>query len=325
MKAWQINNYGKADVLQIKELPDPTPRKGWVLVRIKAFGINRSELYTRQGHSGEAVQLPRILGIECVGEVIDGGETGLQRGQKVAAAMGNMGRLHDGGYAEMALLPRPYVYPFESSLSWEILGALPEMYLTAWGAVRAAGLKKGGHLLVRGGTSSVGLACVSIAKKMGCTVWSTTRSQAKAAVLEQAGVDRVLIDDGVVENLIKETHSPGVDAVVELVGMQHTIMDSLRSCAPFATVCMVGFLGNQWDYNFFPWMPSTVKLTIYSSETLEQEQATRDLQHIIHSVEQGLYLPHIHRVFAFDELQDAHRLMESNGAAGKLVVLTDTP
>lgn len=74
MKAWQIKSYGATDVFELNELPDPQPKKGWVLIEIKAFGINRSELYTRQGHSGDAVTLPRVLGIECVGEVLDAEE-----------------------------------------------------------------------------------------------------------------------------------------------------------------------------------------------------------------------------------------------------------
>ncbi|MEL6253377.1 MAG: zinc-binding dehydrogenase [Bacteroidota bacterium] len=321
MKAFVIEGYGEIDVLQMKDIPDPSPRDGWVLIDIKAFGLNRSELYTRQGHSGDAVTVPRVLGIECVGIVLDGGNTDLKPGQKVAAAMGNMGRLHDGGYAEKTLIPRSNVFPFESDLDWEILGALPETYLTAWGVIHEAiGLQKNTSLLIRGGTSSVGLAAASIARDMGCKVFSTTRKEAKRKVLEEAGVDHVLIDNGTVEMEIKAILPEGVAGVVELVGIEHTIMDCLKSTAPKGTVGMVGFLGNVWEYKFFPWMPSTVKLTIYSSETLHTDYASPVMQTIVDKVASGAFLPNIHEVYPFEKLRDAHYTMENNLAAGKLVI-----
>ena len=291
------------------------------MIDIKAFGINRSELYTRQGHSGDAVTLPRVLGIECVGLVADGGGTDLKPGQKVAAAMGNMGRLFDGGYAEKTLIPRSNVYPVDTSLDWATFGALPETYLTAWGVLKEAiDLPPGGSLLVRGGTSSVGLACTSIAKEMGCTVLATTRKEDKVPILKKAGVDHVLMDSGKVESQVKAIFPKGVNGVVELVGKQNTIMDCLQCTAPKGTVGLVGFLGDSWEYQFFPWMPSTVKLTIYSSETLHTDYATPVLQTIAGRVAQGIYRPNIHQVFSFEELPQAHEMMEQNRAAGKLVV-----
>ena len=307
--------------LNVSEIPDPHPKEGWVIIEIKAFGINRSELYTRQGHSGDAVTIPRVLGIECVGIVKDGGNTDLKPGQKVAAAMGFMGRKYDGGYAEQTRVPRSNVFPIETDLDWTTFGALPEMYLTAWGAVKEAiNLQPRQSLLIRGGSSSVGLAAVSIAKTMGCRVFATTRKIEKVSILKEAGVDHVLIDKGSVEKQIKAIVPNGVDGVVELVGIESTIKDCLKSTAPKGTVCMVGFLGNSWEYNFFPWMPSTVKLTIYSSETLHKDTATPALQTIIDDVELGSYKPHIYKVFDFSDLPKAHEMMEKNQAAGKLVV-----
>ncbi|MEM9526458.1 MAG: alcohol dehydrogenase catalytic domain-containing protein [Bacteroidota bacterium] len=132
MKAWQIKAYGTNDVFKLVEIPNPTPKAGWVIIQIRAFGLNRSELYTRQGHSGDAVSLPRVLGIECVGEVIHGGGADLQPGQQVAAAMGSMGRLYDGGYAERTQVPRSNVFPVKTTLGWEAFGALPETINTAY-------------------------------------------------------------------------------------------------------------------------------------------------------------------------------------------------
>jgi len=310
-------------VFELADLADPEPKEGWVLIDIKAFGLNRSELYTRQGHSGDAVTLPRVLGIECVGVVLDGGNTGLEQGQKVAAAMGNMGRLYNGGFATKTLVPRSNVFPVETDLDWKTFGALPETYLTAWGAIHEAiGLQPGRALLIRGGTSSVGLASASIAKEMGCLGLATTRREAKAEVLRKAGVHHVLIDSGSVEEQVREIVPEGVNGGVELVGRENTIMDCLKSTAPKGTVCMVGFLADTWNYQFFPWMPSTVNLTIYRSETLRSETATPALQTIVDNVAAGNYLPNIHQTFAFDQLPEAQTMMEQNKAAGKLVVLT---
>lgn len=321
MKAYQMKEPGGPEVLDLVSIPDPQAKEGWVLIDIKAFGINRSELYTRQGHSGDAVSLPRVLGIECVGVVLDGGGTDLKPGQKVGAAMGHMGRLHDGGYAERTVLPRSNVYPVETNLDWQVFGAIPEMYLTAWGVtIDAIGLEDNQTLLVRGGSSSVGLACISIAKDLNCTVLATTRKEAKKARILAAGADHVLIDDGQIEEQVKEIVPEGVYGVVELVGRKQTIMDSLQCTRPKGTVGLVGFLANEWEYEFFPWMPSTVKLTMYNSETLHTDTATPVLQHIVNKVEAGLYQDNIFQVFDFDELQEAHRMMEENRAIGKLVV-----
>ena len=235
--------------------------------------------------------------------------------------MGNMGRLFDGGYAEKTLIPRSNVYPVDTSLDWATFGALPETYLTAWGVLKEAiDLPPGGSLLVRGGTSSVGLACTSIAKEMGCTVLATTRKEDKVPILKKAGVDHVLMDSGKVESQVKAIFPQGVNGVVELVGKQNTILDCLQSTAPKGTVGLVGFLGDSWEYQFFPWMPSTVKLTKYSSETLHADYATPVLQTIAGRVAQGIYHPNIHQVFSFEELPRAHEVMEQNRAAGKLVV-----
>jgi NADPH2:quinone reductase len=154
MKAIIVEQPGPPEVLQVRDIPRPAARPGWVLVHVKAFGLNRSEMYTRQGHSGPAVKFPRVLGIECVGTVEDPADSGFAAGQTVAAVMGGMGRDFDGGYAEYALLPSKQVMPLETSLPWDQLAAIPETYLTAWGCLVEAGVvHRGPVLVVRGGTA----------------------------------------------------------------------------------------------------------------------------------------------------------------------------
>ena len=164
MKAAVLRIAGGAENFAIEETAVPVPLKDQVLIEIKAFGLNRSELMTRKGLSPD-VHFPRVLGIECVGQVINDPSGKLAKGQKVAAFMGGMGRDFDGSYAQYTAVPNSIVMPFESGLSWEILGALPEMFQTAYGSLHVAlKIKAGETLLIRGGTSSVGL----LALQLGC-------------------------------------------------------------------------------------------------------------------------------------------------------------
>lgn len=321
MKAYVIHQPGGVKALQLQEIPIPAVKPGWVLIRVKAFGLNRAEVMTRQGHSGAAVPWPRVIGIECVGEVADAADSDLQVGQTVATAMGGLGRSHDGSYAEYTLVPRSQVIPLETSLSWAALAALPESYLTAWGVViEAMAVQPGQTVLVRAGTSSVGRAAIAILKDLDCTVVATTRSEAKRSILREAGVDYVLVTTAETNKAVRDLAPDGVYGVVELVGTRETIMDSLHACGPRGIVGLVGFLGYEWAYDWFPWMPSTVRLTLYSSETVTGSYGTPVLLEVVKGVEQGRYRPNIFQVFDFSELHDAHRLMESNQAHGKLVV-----
>ena len=321
MKAYVIHTPGDVDALQLQEIPTPTVKPGWVLIRVRAFGLNRAEIMTRQGHSGDAVPWPRIIGIECVGEVADPSDSGLAVGQKVATAMGGLGRSHDGSYAEYTLVPSSQVMPIETSLSWEQFGALPETYFTAWGVVHEAmDIQPGQTVLVRAATSSVGRAAMSILKDMNCTVIATTRKEAKRQILLDAGADHVLVTQVATADAVRDVAPDGVHGVVELVGTRDTIMDSLRACGTRGIVGIVGFLGYEWDYNWFPWMPSTVRLTLYSSETITGIWGTPILQEIVNRVESGRYRTNLFKAFDFNDLHDAHQLMESNRASGKLVV-----
>jgi len=325
MKAIRVHRPGGPEVLEIEEIPRPEPRAGWVRIRVRAFGLNRSELFTRQGHS-PAVRFPRVLGIECVGVVDDAGGTDLVAGQTVAALMGGMGRDYDGGYAEYTLVPRDRVLPLRTDLPWDVLAALPETFLTAWGSlVEALEVASGQTLLVRGGTSSVGMAAISLAKGMGLRVIATTRDPAKAPALRDNGADDVLIDTGRIAEEVARRVPEGVDRLLELVGTV-TLLDSLRAVAPRGIVCNTGILGNAWVLERFEPLediPSTVKLTSYGSDTTSAARSTAALQEIVDGVAAGRVRANLHRRFAFHEIVAAHRYMEGNRGSGKLVVVVD--
>ena len=234
MRAIVLDAPGPATALQIREVPKPVLRAGWVLLRVEAFGLNRSELHTRLGLAGPDVTFPRVLGIEATGIIEAAPGTDLEVGSKAVAMMGGMGRSFDGGYAEYTLVPAGSVIPVETDLDWARLGALPEVLQTAWGSLAVGvGLKMGDSLLVRGGTSSVGLMAAILAKRQGATVVSTTRRPERADELRALGIDHVLVDDGHIADAVREIFPGGVDGAIELVGSP-TLQDTLRSCRPVA-------------------------------------------------------------------------------------------
>ena len=204
MRAVVLDAPGPADTLTIRELPIPTPLAGWVLIQVKAFGLNRSELHTRLGLA-KGVTFPRVLGIEATGVVAACPGDEFTVGQKVVAMMGGMGRTFDGGYAEYTCVPATQVIAFHSDLDWATVGAIPEMLQTSYGSM-TVGLdaQPGQSILIRGGTSSIGMATAVLAKQLGMTVLSTTRSPGKSALLADIGVDHVLIDAGEVAGKVRD-------------------------------------------------------------------------------------------------------------------------
>jgi NADPH:quinone reductase len=322
MRAIVLDAPGPPDALAIRELRVPTPATGWVLIEVKAFGLNRSELHTRQGLAS-GVTFPRVLGIEAVGVVVQcpGGE--VAAGQKVVTMMGGMGRTFDGGYAEYTCVPASQVIPFTSDLEWSTLGAVPEMLQTAYGSL-TVGLdaQPGQSILIRGGTSSVGMAAAVLAKRRNMTVLSTTRSARKTTALTDVGVDHVLIDDGNVARQVREILPAGVDTALELVGTP-TLPDTLQSTRQHGVVCFTGMLSNVWTVrDFYPidYLPRGVRLTAYHGEA--EDLPAPVLQAFLDAVAAGEAVVPIDRVYAFDQIVDAHAAMEAGGAAGKLVVTT---
>jgi NADPH:quinone reductase len=321
MRAVVLDAPGPPQALHIRELPIPDPRPGWVLIRVKAFGLNRSELHTRLGLA-EGVTFPRVLGIEATGVVAaaPGGEFVV--GQQVATMMGGMGRTFDGGYAEYTCVPASQVIPFRSELDWATLGAVPEMLQTAYGSL-TVGLdaQPGQSLLIRGGTSSVGMATAVLAKDRGLTVLSTTRRPDRAAVLQAIGVDYVIVDDGEIASKVREIVPAGVEVALELVGTP-TLPDTLRATAIHGVVCFTGMLSNQWTVrDFYPigYLPSGVRLTAYGGEAADLPASV--LQSFLDAVAAGRLTVPLHRTYTLDEITTAHADMEANHATGKLVVL----
>lgn len=320
MRAVVLERPGPPESLEIRSLPLPEPPPGWVRIKVEAFGLNRSEYHLRAGFATNAV-FPIVPGIEAAGTVdaAPGGE--FATGQKVVAMMGGMGREYNGGYAEYTMVPATSVVPVETTLDWATLGALPEMLQTAHGSLHTGlNIQPGQTFLVRGGTSSIGVAAAVLAKEQGLTVLSTTRSPDRLELLRELGVDHPLVDDGNVSAKVREIVPQGVDAALELVGT-NVLPDTLRATSVHGTVCFTGMLSDAWTIpDFYPigYIPNGVRLTAYGGES--SNLPAEALQRYVGLVEQGRLPLRIDRVFTFDEIAEAHRIMEEGRAVGKLVV-----
>jgi NADPH:quinone reductase len=321
MRAIVVRRAGGPEVLSVvDDHPAPRPEAGRVLIHVRAFGLNRSELMTRAGGSGDAVRFPRVLGIECAGEVVDtGGDDQLSPRQKVVAVMGGMGRDYDGGYAEFTSVPSASVLPVETSLGWEELAALPESFGAAWGSVIATlGLVSGQWILVRGATASVGMAAVSIARAVGARVIATSRHDSKRETLTDQGADEVIVGDKDVAEQVRAITGNGADVALELVGPP-TLADTAASLAERGVVCLTGFLSRDWNVDSSA-VPDGRRLALFSSSIITRPCYGATMQRLVEGVEEGRYRSGLARVFEFSEVAEAHRAMEQNAFAGKVVV-----
>jgi NADPH:quinone reductase-like Zn-dependent oxidoreductase len=324
MQAIVIQKYGGPEQLIMKEIPDPQPASGQVVIEVKAFGLNHAEIYFRKGEWGEVA---KVSGIECVGLVKSDPAGHLREGQKVAALMGGMGRTFNGSYAQLTRVPAANVVPIESNLSWAELAAIPESYATAWTCLnRNLALSKGQALLVRGGTSALGQAAINIAAHSGARVIGTTRRAERIESLKSIGAETVLLEAPQLSQKVRELFPRGIDAVLELVG-NSSLLDSLAMVRPDGRVCLAGFLGGGSpiaEFNPLMHMPSGVQFSFFASAftfgSPEYPLQQIPFQTIVDHAAKGDYKTKPARVFRFEEIQEAHRLMESGEANGKVVL-----
>jgi NADPH:quinone reductase-like Zn-dependent oxidoreductase len=321
MRAILRKQFGGPDVLEIREIPEPEPRLGHAVIRVKAFGINHAEMHMRKG---EWAEIADVSGIECVGEVksCPGGEFAV--GARVAALMGGLGRTINGSYAEYTRAPVANVAAIESDLSWADLAAIPETYATAWTCLfRNLEVQRGQVLVIRGATSSFGQAALKLAVNAGVEVIATTRNRDRFAMLEKLGARRCEIERPDLSKHIVEAKR--IDAVLDLVG-NSVVLDSLALLRRGGRSCLAGWLGGLDpipDFNPLLQMPSGVYLTFFGSfvfGTPGFSLSDVPLQRIAAEAAAGRLDVKPVRVFRFEEIREAHRVMDANLAAGKLVV-----
>lgn len=315
MKAVVLTKPTKAEDVVLTEVEIPKVKPGWVLVKINAFGLNHSEQILREFEiEEEYIKKPIIPGIECVGEIADSSDSGMSIGQKVVALMGGMGRSFNGSYAEYALLPTHHVFPVESKLSWAEIGATPETYFTAWGSLfQCLRLTKDDKLLIRGATGALGYAAIQLAKALGCTVIGTTHKADKLPLLEQAGCDEYILDDGTIKDKVG-----GVTKALELVGIK-TVRDTMFALDEGAIVCNTGVLGKVYEWDGFDPIkdiPNGVYLTGFFSNYPTQKM----IQDIFDFMDEYDLKPLIGATFDFDHIQEACIALDSGKVNGKIVV-----
>jgi len=322
MRAIVLETFGGLDSLVYKEIPDPEPMAGHVVIEIKAFGINHAELHMRRGEWAEAA---KVIGIECVGLVksCPGGEFPV--GVKVAALMGGLGRTINGSYAEYTRARASNVALIGSDLPWAELAAIPETYATAWTCLfRNLEIVRGQTLVIRGAASSFGQAALNMAVDAGVRVIATTRGRERIPLLEKLGAARVETEGPDLSKRIAEAKK--LDAVLDLVG-NSTILDSLAMLRRGGRACLAGWLGGLApikDFNPLLQMSSGVYLTFFGSFVFGEPGfplSDVPLQKIAEEVAAGRLKAKPTRVFRFEEIREAHRIMEAGEAGGKMVVV----
>jgi len=323
MRAIVIKQYGGPEVLALEERPEPQSKPGHVIIEVKAFGLNHAEVYFRKGAWGDVAE---ISGIECVGMVKADPDGHFAPGQKVLAIVGGMGRSFNGSYAELVSVPSSNVAAIQTDLPWEDLAAIPESYATAWTSVCGIlAVKAGMTVLIRGATSALGQAAVNIAAQIGARVIATTRNAKCGPMLEALGAKEVLLESTELSKRVRERHPQGINAVLDIVG-NTTVLDSLAMLRRGGEACLVGFLGGGGPLSLEPvfQVPSGVRFTVFASAIVtgnaEFPLAEIPFQDIVDRVASGVYRAKPAKVFRFEDIQAAHRLMESNEASGKIVI-----
>lgn len=315
MRAVVIDRPTKGSDVVLTEIKVPDVRPGWVLVKIKAFGMNHSEEILREFEiQNDYIQKPIIPGIECVGEVVDASDSDLHIGQKVVALMGGMGRSFNGSYAEYALLPVHHVFPVESNLTWTEMAAMPETYFTAWGSLfQCLRLNKDDKLLVRGATCALGYVAIQMAKALGCTVVGTTHRESKMELLKNAGCDECILDDGSIREKVT-----GVTKALELIGIK-TLQDTMMSVEQGGIVCNTGVLGKVYEWNHFDPIkdiPNGVCLTGFYSNY----PTTKMMQDIFSFMDAHQLKPLTGAVYDFENIREACIALDEGKVNGKIVV-----
>jgi len=318
MRALSITDVTTGAEAKLTEVAIPEVKPGWVLVRMRGFGLNHSELELRRSEiRADYIKKPIIPGIEGVGEVVDPSDTGLEVGSKVCMLMGGMGRSWDGSYAEWCLAPASRVFTIPDAaadLPWSTLAAIPETYYTAWGSLfEGLQLKSTDTLLIRGASCGLGYAAVQIAHALGSHVIATTHRSAYVEQLHAFGADKVVLDDGALSRSGIHAHK-----ALELIGPK-TLQDTLFCLWRGGICCDTGILGGVFTLDRFDpikGIPNGCYLTGFFSNYPTQKVMDELFEFVAtHELE-----PYVAEVFPFDCLPEALTLQDTGGFQGKIVM-----
>lgn len=322
-----FDRLGPPEVLQIRDVPLAEPGPGEVRLAVEAFGLNRSESQMRQGsYPMLHARFPSRVGKEAVGRVtaIGAGVEGVELGARYTTVPCFDMNKH-GVYGEFAIVPANALASVPKGLSAVQATAIWQQYLTAYGPlVEYSELGPGKVVMVTAATSSVGHACIQLAKAQGATVIATTRQAAKAARLRETGADHVIVtaNEKLVDRVMAFTEDKGANVIVDSIS--GPLVNELAECAAMrGQIFLYGRLDE--TPTPFPLITCMKKALSISGYTLWEivldpllRRAAEDW--IVGHLERGTFAPVIDRVFTLDQIVAAHACMDANQANGKLVV-----
>lgn len=315
---------GGPEVMQLAQVATPSPGPGDLLIRVEATGINRPDVLQRQGQYPVPAGASPVLGLEVAGEVVavGHGDTRFQVGERVCALA------NGGGYAEYVTVPATQALRWPVGYDAVRAAALPETFFTVWANLFMMGRAKAGEtLLVHGGTSGIGSTALMLAKEMGLHAVSTDGGPEKGAAAVQLGAE-FSIDyrtQAFVPEVMRWTSGRGVDLILDIMGAGY-FEQNLGALAKDGRLLLIGFMAGD-TVDKFSLLPIMLKrLTVTGStmrgrSTEEKAAIARELHALVWpALSAGRCVPHVHQVFDLDQAAEAHRLMESRGHIGKIVL-----
>ena len=324
MRHVALNGFGTPDVMTVARGPLPQAKPGEILLRVEAAGVNRPDVAQRQGSYPPPKDASPILGLEISGEIValGAGVSGFSLGDKVC------GLANGGGYAEYCVLPAGQALRFPKGYDAVRAAALPETFFTVWANLfQMAGLTEGESVLIHGGSSGIGTTAIQLANAFGATVYATAGSKEKCDACEKLGATRAInYRDEDFAAVIKDvTGGKGVDAILDMIGADY-FERNLSALAKDGCLSIIAFLGGAVadKVNLAPIMVK--RLTVTGStmrpRTAEEKRLIRDelLEQVWPLLDAGRIAPVMHSVLPFDQVVEAHKLMESSSHIGKIVL-----
>ncbi|QCX74409.1 Quinone oxidoreductase 1 [Streptomyces sp. YIM 121038] len=320
----RFHEYGGADVLRIEDVAVGAPGAGEVLIRVDAIGLNRAEVLFRGGHYIEtAREFPARLGAEAAGvvEAVGAGVTGFRTGDAVSVVPA----FSMNDYAERALVPAAALLHRPEGLDAVAGAAVWMPYLTAYGAlVEVGGMRAGDTVVLTAASSSVGLAAIRTARRVGAVPIATTRTGAKKEALLKAGAAAVVVteEEDVVERVRALTGGRGAEFVFDAVAGPG-VVDLAKAVAPGGTLFLYGALsGEVTPYPGFDLGMPALNIRTYTLHevTTVPERLRRAEAFVASGLATGAFEPVVDRTFPLEEIADAHRYMEAGRQVGKIVV-----
>jgi NADPH2:quinone reductase len=323
MRYVELTAFGAPDVMTIGRRPLPALKQGELLVRVEAAGVNRPDIAQRQGIYPPPKDASPILGLEISGEVVGAASnvTDIDIGTKVC------GLANGGGYAEFCVLPAGQALRFPQGYDALHAAALPETFFTVWANLfQMAGLTEGESVLIHGGSSGIGTTAIQLARAFGAKVFTTAGSKEKCEACVKLGAARAINyrEEDFVEVVRAET-GHGVDVILDMIGAAY-FEKNLASLAKDGCLSIIAFLGGAVaeKVNLTPIMVK--RLTVTGStmrpRTAEEKRAIRDdlLAQVWPLLDAGAVAPVIHKTFAFDDVVEAHKLLETSAHIGKIML-----